>query len=73
MKLIDLWQSLDAEGKRALAEETGTVVMYLSQIAYGHRRCSQALALKIEGATNQKVSRADLRPDLNPVDQGAPA
>jgi DNA-binding transcriptional regulator YdaS (Cro superfamily) len=49
-----------------IAEKAGTSVGYLVQIKNGHRKASPKLVTKIQEATNGKVSREDLRPDLWP-------
>lgn len=68
MDFFSYWQKLDAEQRQALADASETKVVYLSQVAYGHRQVSQKLALNIERATGGAVTRHDLRPDLNPVE-----
>ncbi len=52
--------------KQALAEKLGTDPNYLWQIANGwnDRQASPKFAIRIEEATDGKVTRADLRPDI---------
>lgn len=61
MKLKAYLENTDAE---TLALAAGTKAVYLGQLANGHRKASFKLAKKIEAATNGKVTRADLRPDI---------
>ena len=44
-------------------KKTGTSVAYLKQIAYGNKKASASLAVKVEIASNAKITRAMLRPD----------
>lgn len=56
----------DMDRRRELAEACGTDPGYLWQIATGWRgrKASIDLTKKIEAATEGKVSRHDLRPDV---------
>lgn len=47
-----------------IAEAACTKVVYLRQIARGHRKPSHKLARAIESATNGVVTVYDLRPDI---------
>lgn len=47
-----------------LAHRCGTNRAYLSQIAYGHRRPSPQMALRIEKETGGDVRREELLPEL---------
>ena len=52
-----------------LAANAGTKPVYLRQIVKGHRKPSHGLARAIEVATNGRVTRQELRPDIfGPVD-----
>lgn len=53
-----------AHGLKPLAGKVGTSSAYLSQIAHGHRACSEPLALAIERETAGAVTVADLRPQF---------
>jgi DNA-binding transcriptional regulator YdaS (Cro superfamily) len=67
MDFLAYWKKQDATGRDRLADAVGAAKEYLSQVAYGHRRASPALALRIEEVTVKAVSRHDLRPDIYPV------
>lgn len=47
-----------------LAAATGAKPSYLKRLASGAQKPGPGLAIKIEEATQGKVRRADLRPDL---------
>jgi DNA-binding transcriptional regulator YdaS (Cro superfamily) len=64
MNFKDYMAALSADEKRTLAKAADTEVIYLIQIAGGHAQPSPKLANRIEQATNGKVSRHDLRPDI---------
>lgn len=53
-----------AHGLKQLADRIGTSAAYLSQIAHGHRACSEPVALAIERETGGAVTVADLRPQF---------
>ncbi len=57
--------------RQRLAQESGTTVGYLYQVAGGHRRPGAALALRVERATRGAVCRCRLRPDLFSPEQCA--
>ena len=50
--------------REAIADEAGTTVAYLWQIAGGHSKPGAILCRKIEAATKGKVKVAELRPDI---------
>ena len=64
MKLKDYLEKLDQQGRESVAKAAGTKAIYLYQIATEFRRASPLLAQRIEAATNRKVTRQDLRPDV---------
>lgn len=64
MDLKTYLNPLSRAGKEQLAVQLGTSVGFLSQIAYGHRRCSPDLAIAIERETGGSVTVADLRPEF---------
>lgn len=58
------WDLLDTAGRAALALKCGSSVQYLYLIFSGHKVSGPRLAVKIEEATDGKVKRTDLRPDI---------
>ena len=64
MTFTDYWAGLDAGQKRDLARRARTSYVYLSQLANGHRRPSAKLCRKLEKASDLRLSREALRPDL---------
>ncbi|MDH4228825.1 MAG: helix-turn-helix domain-containing protein [Nitrospirota bacterium] len=69
MRLTDYLKCITAAERRHLAQALGTSVVYLSQLAHGHRKAGPALTLRIERATARRVCRHDLRPDLHPAEE----
>lgn len=61
MTLKDYLENADPE---ALAKAAGTKRVYLTHLAYGHRKASVKLAQRIVAATRGRVSLSDLRPDI---------
>lgn len=59
------FKSLSKDERQAVADQVGTSVAYLWQIAYGQRRCAEAMAIEIEKASNGSVRVEDLRPDVD--------
>jgi len=59
------YTKLSRQQKHALAVECKTSNAFLSQIAHGHRRCGESLAIQIEKNTRRLVSCEDLRPDVD--------
>lgn len=47
-----------------IAADAGTSAEYLLQLAYGHSRASYRMAFRLEAATQNGVTRHDLRPDI---------
>lgn len=64
MTMKEFFTALNAKQKLRLANRLYTSVPYLSHIAHGHRLAGPGLAMRIEKATNRKVTRKSLRPDL---------
>jgi len=64
--MLTFWKQLRTAERAQLAQQCETQVVYLSQIAYGHRRASGPLAMRIERQSSGAVTRHDLRPDLYP-------
>lgn len=48
----------------ALCQAVGTNLAYFQHLAYGNRRPSAELCVRIERASEGRVTRAELRPDL---------
>jgi len=71
MDMHTYWRGLPTAQRAALAESCDTQVVYLSQIAHGHRKASGRLTLRLEQATSGVVTRHDLRPDLYPPEVAA--
>ena len=64
MNLLDYYQQLKAEQKQRLADEISTSLAYLRHLAHGRRLPGPKMARRIEQATEEQVSRQDLRPDF---------
>jgi DNA-binding transcriptional regulator YdaS (Cro superfamily) len=58
------WKSLNSDQKQNLANAVGTSTAFMSQVVYGHRSCSETLALAIERETGGQVTVAELRPQF---------
>ncbi|QKQ48513.1 transcriptional regulator [Achromobacter denitrificans] len=65
MKLLDYLNSLRTADQAAFAERCGTSVAYLRQVAYGNRRCGEALAISIDRESGRQVRMQALRPDVD--------
>lgn len=63
MNLREYLSAQKGEASR-LSRRIGTSAAYLSQIAHGHRQCSETVALAIERETGGAVTVADLRPQF---------
>jgi DNA-binding transcriptional regulator YdaS (Cro superfamily) len=64
MDLRTFWDKHDAAGRESFAKRAGTNSAYLSQLVYGHRRPSPALARALNVASDGEIPLASLRPDL---------
>lgn len=64
MNSFEYLKSLSGPDAESLAERAETKRVYLSQIAYGHRRAGPLLARRLEALTAGKVKSAELRPDV---------
>lgn len=63
-KLLDHLRGMpDATAQERFAEECGTTIGHLRNVAYGHKSCGPALARAIEERTEGAVTRRDMRPD----------
>lgn len=65
------YQTTDMEAVEAVCQAAGTNLAYFRQIAYGHRKASPHLALKLEQASGGVMRRHDLRPDIYPMEVAA--
>ncbi|MFM0503925.1 transcriptional regulator [Paraburkholderia caffeinilytica] len=59
------FKSLSKDERKAIADQVGTSVAYLWQIAYEQRRCAESMAIEIEKASKGAVRVEDLRPDVD--------
>jgi DNA-binding transcriptional regulator YdaS (Cro superfamily) len=59
------FKALSKDERQAFADQVGTSVAYLWQIAYGQRRCNESLAIEIEKASKGAVRLEALRPDVD--------
>lgn len=59
------FKSLSKDERKAIADQVGTSVAYLWQIAYEQRRCAESMAIEIEKASRRAVLVEDLRPDVD--------
>lgn len=62
--LKKFWKTLGPGERDAIAAKAGTTTEYLRQVLACGRRCSASMAKSIESATEGKVSRKALRPDI---------
>jgi transcriptional regulator with XRE-family HTH domain len=62
-KFLKYYSTLTASQKRELASRAKTSVVYLSQIANGHRKAGAALISRLTKA-DRNLTPAMLRPDL---------
>lgn len=53
------------EAKKAFAARCATTPGQLKQVAYGHRRAGEALAINIERESHGSVTCEELRPDVD--------
>jgi DNA-binding transcriptional regulator YdaS (Cro superfamily) len=65
--LSDYLKQLSADGKSAetFAEQCGTSLGQLKQIAGGYRRAGESLAINIERESKGAIRCEDLRPDVD--------
>ena len=70
MNLRQLLDVLDASEKKALAESAGTVVIYLHQMADGHRQPSPRMAQTLVKC-DPRLTLHELRPDIWTAQQAA--
>lgn len=65
MALKEYLNSLTVKEAESLAARCNTSFAYLKQIAYGHRRCREALAIRLEKESGKKITCEQLRPDVD--------
>ncbi|MBB1606520.1 MULTISPECIES: hypothetical protein [unclassified Pseudomonas] len=65
--LRDWLAKTPAEERKRVAEEAGTTVGHLWQLAGGHRKASDKLAERLQDASSGEITIAGLRPDLVPL------
>lgn len=58
-------KSLTKKQQEALAKRCDTSAAYLWQIAGGHRKAGESLAINIERETGGEIRCEDLRPDVD--------
>lgn len=65
--LLDLWRTLNREGREEFAKRCGTTANHLRNIAYGQGKkpCGEALCINIERESGGKVRCETLRPDVD--------
>ena len=71
MKLNEYLRSIPMSSRKRFAAKAKTTVGYLYQVAGGHRVVGAKLALSIEQASDGKVTRQELRPDIYSSDEAA--
>lgn len=63
MELRKFWFDLEPGGRTDFAQNVGSSVGHLTNVAYGYRPCSPVLCVQIEAAASGAVMRWELRPD----------
>ena len=58
------YETFGAEEAEKLSIAAGTTLAYFQQIMYGFRKPSHTLTKKLESASDGRISRYDLRPDI---------
>ena len=58
------YETFGAEEAEKLSIAAGTTLAYFQQIMYGFRKPSHTLTKKLEFASDGRISRYDLRPDI---------
>ena len=61
---IDRNSRIRRRHRKAFSSSVRRSIAYLFQIAFGHQRAGDALALRLQAATKGKVLASDLRPDI---------
>jgi len=65
MVLTEYLKSLTPEDRDAFAARCGTTIGQLRQVAGGHRRAGESLAINIERESGRQVTCEELRPDVD--------
>lgn len=65
MSLKEYIKPLSRKDREKFAKRCETSIGMLSQVAYGHRRAGESLAINIERETNGVVRCEELRPDVD--------
>lgn len=65
MKLLEFINQQPASELPALASACGTSLMYLKQVARGHKKPNVELSLNIARLSDYRVSLKSLRPDID--------
>jgi DNA-binding transcriptional regulator YdaS (Cro superfamily) len=64
MELKKYIRLLNKGERESFAESCGATLQHLKFVGYKAKQCSEKLAIRIEQATNGKVTVEELRPDL---------
>jgi DNA-binding transcriptional regulator YdaS (Cro superfamily) len=65
MTLLDYLKAMQRAERAAFATKCGTSLGYLQLVAYGHKKASESLCLRISAETAGRVLPKDLRPDVD--------
>lgn len=65
MELLEYVNTLSTEDQADFAARCGTSIGYIRLIAYGARRCREALAINIDRESGGVVKMGVLRPDVD--------
>lgn len=68
----EFWKALTVEQREIIADQAGTSAEYLRQVLVYERQPSADMAKRLEEATQGKLTRRTLRPDLFADMQVAP-
>ena len=60
MKLLTYWKGLNPSEKKAFVAKAETTMIYMSQLANGHRNAGLELAIKIQSASERQVTVEEL-------------
>ena len=63
--LLDLWRTLNREGREDFAKRCGTTANHLRNVAYRMKPCGESLCINIERESGGKVRCETLRPDVD--------
>lgn len=65
MKLLGYINTLSVDEQNDFAARCGTTIGYMRLIAYGVRKCREALAINIDRESGGAVKMRSLRPDVD--------